>query len=57
MQRTPVSVDVPVSAKSLTFLSPADKPADDPEAVGDPYKTLFIARLVCSALLVPLIAY
>ena len=23
-----------------------DKPADDPEAVGDPYKTLFIARLV-----------
>ncbi|KAH9925535.1 uncharacterized protein B0H18DRAFT_1085236 [Fomitopsis serialis] len=22
-----------------------DKPADDPEAVGDPYKTLFIARL------------
>ena len=57
MQRTPVSVDVPVSAKSLTFLSPADKPADDPEAVGDPYKTLFIARLVCSTLLVPLTAY
>lgn len=24
-----------------------DKPADDPEAVGDPYKTLFISRLVC----------
>ncbi len=23
-----------------------DKPADDPEAVGDPYKTLFISRLV-----------
>ena len=26
----------------------SDKPADDPEAVGDPYKTLFIARLVRS---------
>jgi U1 small nuclear ribonucleoprotein len=25
---------------------PIDKPADDPEAVGDPYKTLFISRLV-----------
>lgn len=25
---------------------PTDKPADDPEAVGDPYKTLFISRLV-----------
>ena len=24
----------------------ADKPADNPEAVGDPYKTLFVARLV-----------
>jgi hypothetical protein len=23
-----------------------DKPADDAEAVGDPYKTLFISRLV-----------
>jgi hypothetical protein len=23
-----------------------DKPADDPEAIGDPYKTLFISRLV-----------
>jgi len=27
-------------------LPPADKPNEDPEAVGDPYKTLFIARLV-----------
>lgn len=27
-------------------LIPIDKPQDDPEAVGDPYKTLFIARLV-----------
>jgi U1 small nuclear ribonucleoprotein len=26
----------------------SDKPADDPEAVGDPYKTLFISRLVHS---------
>jgi len=25
-----------------------DKPTDDPEAVGDPYKTLFISRLVCN---------
>jgi hypothetical protein len=25
-----------------------DKPAEDPEAIGDPYKTLFIARLVMS---------
>ena len=24
----------------------ADKPAEDPEAIGDPYKTLFISRLV-----------
>ena len=24
-----------------------DKPSDDPEAIGDPYKTLFISRLVC----------
>ena len=24
-----------------------DKPSEDSEAVGDPYKTLFIARLVC----------
>jgi hypothetical protein len=28
-----------------------DKPADDPEAVGDPYKTLFISRLVRWSLL------
>lgn len=27
-----------------------DKPTDDPEAVGDPYKTLFISRLVCISL-------
>lgn len=26
----------------------ADKPSEDPEAIGDPYKTLFISRLVCS---------
>ena len=32
----------------VSVLSPptTDKPADDPEAIGDPYKTLFIARLV-----------
>lgn len=36
----------------LTTFLLADKPADDPEAVGDPYKTLFISRLVCSSLLV-----
>jgi len=36
-----------------------DKPADDPEAVGDPYKTLFISRLVrlssmqCYSILIP----
>ena len=24
-----------------------DKPSEDPEAIGDPYKTLFISRLVC----------
>ena len=41
-----MSADLPVSIGPLTFLLPADKPADDPEAVGDPYKTLFIARLV-----------
>jgi hypothetical protein len=28
--------------------SSLDKPAEDPEAIGDPYKTLFIARLVMS---------
>lgn len=26
----------------------SDKPSDDPEAIGDPYKTLFISRLVRS---------
>ena len=32
---------------SLFFISlRTDKPADDPEAIGDPYKTLFISRLV-----------
>jgi len=30
---------------ALSTLLP-DKPADDPEAIGDPYKTLFISRLV-----------
>jgi U1 small nuclear ribonucleoprotein len=30
----------------LLIHSIKDKPADDPEAVGDPYKTLFISRLV-----------
>lgn len=29
-------------------LNLSDKPADDPEAIGDPYKTLFISRLVIS---------
>ncbi len=34
-------------AGRLTVSIPAsDKPSEDPEAVGDPYKTLFIARLV-----------
>ncbi len=28
------------------WLGMTDKPSEDPEAVGDPYKTLFIARLV-----------
>jgi U1 small nuclear ribonucleoprotein len=32
-----------------------DKPADDPEAVGDPYKTLFISRLVLVLILTPLL--
>lgn len=35
------------AATQLIRLRPTDKPADDPEAVGDPYKTLFISRLVC----------
>lgn len=35
--------------------SHADKPSDDPEAVGDPYKTLFISRLVSSLSSSPLI--
>ena len=31
----------------LTLSLYIDKPSEDSEAVGDPYKTLFIARLVC----------
>ena len=30
----------------VTTNPPTDKPADDPQAIGDPYKTLFISRLV-----------
>lgn len=30
----------------LTYRIAPDKPADDAEAIGDPYKTLFISRLV-----------
>jgi U1 small nuclear ribonucleoprotein len=30
----------------LTDVSVLDKPQEDPQAVGDPYKTLFISRLV-----------
>jgi U1 small nuclear ribonucleoprotein 70kDa len=37
---------VAISVFTGLFCLYADKPADDPEAVGDPYKTLFIARLV-----------
>lgn len=38
----------PLSAYPLHLadLYELDKPADDSEAVGDPYKTLFISRLV-----------
>lgn len=40
-----------ISVSSTQFsLSGIDKPADDSEAIGDPYKTLFISRLVCSSL-------
>ncbi len=31
----------------------SDKPSEDPEAIGDPYKTLFISRLVRSLSLPP----
>ena len=31
---------------SFTYRVALDKPADDTEAIGDPYKTLFISRLV-----------
>ena len=33
------------------FLS-LDKPQEDPEAVGDPYKTLFLSRLVSYAVII-----
>lgn len=35
-----------MTIRLLTYHIALDKPADDPEAVGDPYKTLFISRLV-----------
>lgn len=35
---------------SILQLVTSDKPADDAEAVGDPYKTLFISRLVQRAI-------
>lgn len=31
----------------LTKMTTPDKPTEDSQAVGDPYKTLFISRLVC----------
>jgi U1 small nuclear ribonucleoprotein len=35
-------------AKGLSHpFQPLDKPQEDSQAVGDPYKTLFISRLVC----------
>jgi U1 small nuclear ribonucleoprotein len=37
---------VVISLQPHLISSLLDKPADDPEAVGDPYKTLFISRLV-----------
>jgi U1 small nuclear ribonucleoprotein len=37
---------VVISFQPHLISSLLDKPADDPEAVGDPYKTLFISRLV-----------
>ena len=36
----------PFQSCCILGLTMLDKPTDDPEAVGDPYKTLFIARLV-----------
>jgi hypothetical protein len=30
----------------ILFVRTQDKPQEDPQAVGDPYKTLFISRLV-----------
>lgn len=35
-----------VTTCSLNYHIALDKPADDTEAIGDPYKTLFISRLV-----------
>lgn len=37
---------VPRTFTHLTFFVALDKPQDDPQAVGDPYKTLFVSRLV-----------
>lgn len=43
------------SSKVYLTLPTLDKPQEDSQAVGDPYKTLFISRLVClsSAALIP----
>jgi len=46
-----VSLAPVLSKHLLTYATwDEDKPAEDSEAVGDPYKTLFISRLVSSAL-------
>lgn len=47
-----------ICESSLKYLSyradsVSDKPADDAQAIGDPYKTLFISRLVRSTLITP----
>lgn len=39
----------PFSAQISCVDPSTDKPAEDPEAIGDPYKTLFVSRLVCNA--------
>ena len=54
LQKRRVRSDAPLRRRHWHLLSvstyctdtPIDKPTEDPEAVGDPYKTLFIARLV-----------